>query len=93
MALTNQQLKDLFVPEEERVFLSGVERFVERIERCVKTAAQNGKTIVSDIPFLSETDIMLNMVLKRLRNRFPEAKVGFDISEGSVVKHIYVDWS
>jgi hypothetical protein len=93
MALTNQQLKDLFVPEEERMYLNGVERFVDSIGRGVKTAAQSGKTIVSDIPFLSETDIMLTMVLKRLRDRFPEAKIGFDISEGSVVKRIYVDWT
>ena len=93
MAMTNQQLKDLFVPDEEREHLNGVERFVDSIVRAVKTAAQNGKTIVSDKPLLTVNDIVLDMILKRLRDRFPEARIGYEISEGSVVKRIYVDWN
>ena len=90
MSITKQQLQEMFVSEEEREFSSGVNMFVDQVTRAVKTAAQLGKTRVSDIALMTTKEVMLNMTLRRLRERFPDSDIGY---VDGPVKRFYVDWS
>ena len=90
MSLTKQQLKEMFVTEEERPFSSGVNMFIEQATRAVKAAAQVGKTRVSDMALMTTEEIMINMTLRRLRDRFPDSDIGY--TDGPV-KRFYIDWS
>lgn len=90
MSLTKQQLQEMFVSEEERPFSSGVTMFIEQVTRAVKNAAQLGKTRVSDIALMTTEEVMINMTLRRLRDRFPDSDIGY--TDGPV-KRFYIDWS
>ena len=91
--MTKQQLRALFVPEEEREFISGVIRFTNSVSKTVEAAAVLGKTRVENIPLLVVDPIHLRVTIQYLKNRFPDSDIGYTMEEESTVKRVYVDWS
>ncbi len=91
--MTKQQLRDLFVPEEEREFINGVVRFTNSVAKAVETAAVMGKTRVENIPLLVTDPIHLRVTFQYLKNRFPDSDIGYTMEEGSTMRRVYVDWS
>lgn len=80
------------IPAEERAYQSSVDRLTEQITRTVLAAAKDGKTEVLDIHVLLP-ELPTEMILRQVRKRFPQARVGYEMKEGSEVKMVYVDWS
>jgi hypothetical protein len=91
--MTKQQLRALFVPEEEREFINGVIRFTNSVAKTVEAAAVLGKTRVENIPLLIVDPIHLRVTIQYLKNRFPDSDIGYIMEEGSTLKRVYVDWS
>ena len=91
--MTKQQLRALFVPEEEREFISGVIRFTNSVSKAVETAAVLGKTRVENIPLLVTDPINIRVTFQYLKNRFPDSDIGYTTEEGSTIRRVYVDWS
>jgi hypothetical protein len=91
--MTREQLRALFVREEERSLIDGVNRFVSRVIKRVETAAAKGETRVDDITLLTENELMVEMTLKRIADKFPDSAVGLTKDGESTVGRVYVDWS
>ena len=89
--MSNEAIRALRIPEDERVYQSRVDSLTEQITRAVIAAAKDGKTRTQSIILLSE--LPTNMLIRQVSRRFPEALVGYDMNEGSEAKLLYVDWS
>jgi hypothetical protein len=88
--------KDLYalcLPEEERSYQGDANRLVGDITKRVIHAASEGKRHIEDIPILTEKEVLLAMVLRQVKLKFPDSFVGYKTKEGSTVKFLYVDWS
>ena len=90
--LTNEQLRAMRSPDEERSFQDQADRLTDQISRMVRFCAKEGKT---NIPYFSmlTSEILTAMVMRQLSKRFPDARITYETKEGSEVKIVHVDWS
>jgi hypothetical protein len=90
--LSNEELRAMAIPAEERAYQSSVDRLAEQTSRSVLAAAREGHTKVTNIHVLLP-ELPSAMLLRQVQKRFPQARVGYETKEGSELKLLYVDWS
>ena len=90
--LSNEQLKAMAIPTEEQVYQGRVDQLTDQISRCVIIAAKKGITKIENIAVLLP-DIAIEMIIRQVRKRFPEASVGYETKEDSETKLVYVNWA
>jgi hypothetical protein len=89
--MNNEAIRALCIPEDERMYQSRVDSLTEQISRAVISAAKEGKTKTHITTLLAE--IPASMLIRQVKKRFPEALVGYELTEGSEMKLLCVDWS
>jgi len=90
---SKEQLRALYMPEEERPYQQQADRLTDTIIRTVMIAAKQGLSEIKDFPILASSEILLRMIMRQVNKKFPDSLIGYDTKEGSEVKMLFVNWS
>jgi len=90
--MSKLDLQALYVPEDERSYYLQVERLVDNGTRMVIAAAKEGKTSINNWGVLVDIKAV-ELIIRQLKKRFPDAVVEYKIKEGSELKYILIDWT